>query len=763
MRGTAVTPSERRTVADVVARWDARVRQLSLREAVGLLPYTTGAAAVTSIALVGLKVARLPEFPYFNLVVLLAGAAVIAGLGLALGFGRRPIPLPGWLEADAVKSWVLGLQIGVLLLVVPVLLLIKAVPEDDIPAWTWNFGYINKRWLIGLYNVAIVTFMVCPVAVERWRLRRLDSRAIPDRSPHKSRLRLISGAAVIVALAWYFTGPPWHLQRHHRPIDWHEQIHLGGLQAISKGYVPYIGPASSMYGPGSQILIYAAMRLADSFDIVSFRTAWAAVEFVTMVAWGLAAYWWLGLVGAVAGMLLAMTYSPLSFFYTLPDGTLAGYYGWANPLRYFPTLVAVVGFGFLATDQAMSRRSQAIGAAVLGGLWAAGAWLAQENLSASAAGAILLATLLCLTATVPVWRVLRLVWYIVVGFACVATPVVAMYAWHGTLGTFVRNYFLIPHAVAMGYSNLWWPPQDPVHPSYYFTLPFLIGLAICTMWRVPALRLVAPLDRSRMRFLAFICVQLVCYQTALFRSDAAHLMNTMIAMPFVLVLGVVDLPRWLAVTRPRRLAIAGLFIAVALALFPTLRSFDRWHYTLVSPMSRFTREPSMARPASGASTASLPVAFQRATPMLADEPLLASAAGISIHAFLDFANEIHDLVGARKTYIAWLDWRVWTGAIYFMADLTPAPYPLDRESMAVNGPLRTRIADHIRAHPEEYECFIGLSLDGPEAVAFLETHSGAVRFERTLPTGAPWGPTRVHVILSSTNSQTADSRSVTWR
>jgi len=49
---------------------------------------------------------------------------------------------------------------------------------------------------------------------------------------------------------------------------------------------------------------------------------------------------------------------------------------------------------------------------------------------------------------------------------------------------------------------------------------------------------------------------------------------------------------------------------------------------------------------------------------------------------------------------------VWTGAIYFMADLTPAPYPLDRESMAVNGPLRTRIADHIRAHPEEYECFI---------------------------------------------------------
>jgi len=102
-----------------------------------------GAAAVTSIALVGLKVARLPNSvlqPRRSV----AGAAAIAGLGLALGFGRRPIPLPGWLEADAVKSWVLGLQIGVLLLGRPGPLVDQGRAEDDIPAWTWNFGYITS-------------------------------------------------------------------------------------------------------------------------------------------------------------------------------------------------------------------------------------------------------------------------------------------------------------------------------------------------------------------------------------------------------------------------------------------------------------------------------------------------------------------------------------------------------------------------------------------------------------------------------------------
>ena len=55
------------------------------------------------------------------------------------------------------------------------------------------------------------------------------------------------------------------------------------------------------------------------------------------------------------------------------------------------------------------------------------------------------------------------------------------YGLHGAAGEFVRNYFLNPRAVAMGFSNMWWPAQNaslPERYSYYLTLPFLLALAL---------------------------------------------------------------------------------------------------------------------------------------------------------------------------------------------------------------------------------------------------------------------------------------------
>src|SRR5262249_30996583 len=147
---------------------------------------------------------------------------------------------------------------------------------------------------------------------------------------------------LIASAAWYFAGPPWHLDRHHRSIDWHEQVHLGGLQAIHSGYAPYIGPASNQYGPGFQFITYSLMTRLFQFDIVGFRESFAAIQFVTLAAWSMVAYAWMGLAGAVAALLLAVAYSPLAFFSTTADGTLAGFYGWANASRYFAALVVVV-------------------------------------------------------------------------------------------------------------------------------------------------------------------------------------------------------------------------------------------------------------------------------------------------------------------------------------------------------------------------------------------------------------------------------------
>ena len=93
--------------------------------------------------------------------------------------------------------------------------------------------------------------------------------------------------------------------------------------------------------------------------------------------------------------------------------------------------------------------------------------------------------------------------------------------------------------------------------------------------------------------------------------------------------------------------------------------------------------------------------------------------------------------------------RAWTGALYFLADLTPAPYPFDRETMAINEDLRAAVVDHIRAHPSDYECVIGTSLQDPAAVAFLETHPGALALQSVLPAGELRPPQTVYILLAN--------------
>jgi hypothetical protein len=216
--------------------------------AVTLLRYTTGLTAIFSVGLVSVKISRQPSFPHFASVLGWSIAAVVLAL-----LGRwvlrrvdRSVPAVG---TGAAVSWIVAVQLGVILLVIPMLLLTVSTAEGNIPGWLFTF--LNKRWLIALYDLAIVTFVVLPVAVERWRTGP-RAAANPESAERVTPRRHWAPAAVgiisVVAMSWYFAGPPWNLERHHRS-DWHEQIHLGSLQAIAKGYLPYIGPASTVYGP----------------------------------------------------------------------------------------------------------------------------------------------------------------------------------------------------------------------------------------------------------------------------------------------------------------------------------------------------------------------------------------------------------------------------------------------------------------------------------------------------------------------------------
>src|SRR2546426_4246323 len=89
-------------VARAAHAFTARLRRLAPHEAAALLPYTTGASAAVSIALVLIKVWRLPSFPYAATVVTVAVSAWFVALLLGVLFGRRPINLPSRVDAGGV-------------------------------------------------------------------------------------------------------------------------------------------------------------------------------------------------------------------------------------------------------------------------------------------------------------------------------------------------------------------------------------------------------------------------------------------------------------------------------------------------------------------------------------------------------------------------------------------------------------------------------------------------------------------------------------
>jgi len=713
--------------------WAGRLKTLTFEDAARLLPAATASAAALSIGLVASKSWRTPHFPYSFVVAQWALSAFVASLTLRMVLDRLARSRPTWINKEAITPWLIALELGVVLLIVPVFLLVKSVAEEDMTGW--NFPIVNKRWLLALYNLAIATVVILPAAIARWRSEPADVPSPPDLSPGRASRRrwlgAMAGQFAVVGVCWYLAGPPWHLEDYHRGIEWHEQMHFGALQAIAKGYLPSVGPAATSYGAGSQMLVAEVMKRLGGFNLVSFRVAWLTQHFLAMFIVGTVAYWWLGFLPAVAVMFLASLYSPLAFFYTLVNGTMAGFFGWANPLRYIAPLVVVPILGAVALGN-----SGKWAVVLAGGAWSLGAWMAQENLTTTAASTALFLTLLCLTQTVSLSRIAWLLGYLAAGFAGMTIPILAYYARHGVTASFIHSYFFFARAIAVGYSNMWWPANESATParySYYFTFPLLIAAAICTVWRLPALRLMGPLGTRRTLFLAFICVQLVCYQTSLLRSDSTHVMNTMIALPFILVLGFLDLPGWITSTPVSRWLVRAVLVVLILTVYPTLTQVN-WR-TVSDPARRFQAGARVP-----VERSELEDPRSRVRPLLPSEPMFLGEP-ISVGEFMELVAELHEIVGHRKTYLLSSD-HITGGLIAFAADLTPAPHPPGGDILTINDEVRAQVADHIRSHPRDYGAFIGPSLDQPEPRAFLESHPGTVQLERKL------GDTSFHILLS---------------
>ena len=75
--------------------------------------------------------------------------------------------------------------------------------------------------------------------------------------------------------------------------------------------------------------------------------------------------------------------------------------------------------------------------------------------------------------------------------------------------------------------------------------------------------------------------------------------------------------------------------------------------------------------------------------------------------------------------MSWVCRTIYTGVIYFMGDLTPAPYLFDRETMMINAALAAESLAFMRERLNEFDCVVSSTLEAPEVKLFLAAHPDA--------------------------------------
>jgi len=637
------------------------------------------------------------------------------------------------------------------------------------PAVVWiAFGYLDKRWVTSAYLLGALAPALLLVAAARvlaagrehplnWRSwlaglapRRTGTQPSAARpSPPSSRrtsplrpdwrrlagatpARATGGILSMIAIAWYFYGPPWYLGRPGGGgIGLQEDVFLSGLQAISKGTIPYIGPASVQYGPGVQLLSYLYMRDLGTFSVIGFRESWATFQWAGATILFVVFFLAFGFLrGLVASLLSALIYPALHEVGFLPGGSYGGFFGWSDPLRYVGAIALILLLPGVIRRCPAWRGLAA--AAALGLLFGATSYLAQENLVAGVVGAAVVSVLLLLTGTSSVRSVAAALLCALAAFLVVWVPVVAYYAAHGVLARFLHLYFLIPQAVAEGYSNTTYgghqitaaaKAAQAAWATFFYALPFILAAAaLLAVVQFRPFRVAWEWSRERVALVSIVVTTILLYQGALLRSDASHLFGTMLVAPGLAIMVATVLPRLLGAWRPATLAVAGVAIfAGSFLLLPRSAvepaSVRSWAAAPYRDRQRLAAEPMSVAP--------LTIAARRVGAGLQAARQCCQAASVPMPSFTAFMNHLHAIVGNRATYVVSFP-AGYPGIVYFVADLTPAPVPIDLDTMVLTKPqYRAYLADFRTRVLPRTAALVTPSLGAVEARYFRDFYRNA--------------------------------------
>jgi hypothetical protein len=536
-----------------------------------------------------------------------------------------------------------------------------------------------------------------------------------------------AGLVTALGLAWYFAGPPWYLSKTSTPISLQEDVVLIGLQAVDKGHLPYVGVASVQYGPGTQVAAYLVMRHVTSFSVVGFREAWALFGWagtsllfaVFFLAFGYAR-------GLAVSLLSALVYPALQKVAFQPGGSFDGYFGWANPLRYVG-VIALVLLLPAVVRRSPSRRGAVAGTAI-GALWGLTSYLAQENLAGGAVGALAVGGLLLFSGSAS-WRAVRAALAAAgAGFLVTWTPVLVLYAVHGQLVAFLRQYFLFPRAVASGANDTPWNGFHHLPSPYthmFYTLPFLLAaLALLSVVRVRPLRIATEWPPERVLLAVTVLATALLYEGVLLRSDPSHLTGTLLMVPALVIATATVLPRLLGARRRVTVAGAGAALVIASFLLLPHATFARtsvrsWAEAPYLDRQRLAAASPVAKPAT--------LAARRVGPGLDEVSQCCQGSTVTMPEFVQLMERIHTIVGDRTAYVADFPGE-YPGLVYFVADLNPAPVSSDPYSSIETEPELTAFMEDFRTRVlPQTQAVLTDSVEAPEAQFFLRHYPSADR------------------------------------
>jgi hypothetical protein len=636
----------------------------------------------------------------------------------------------------------------------------------------WNhYGFLDRRWLTSLFLCATVgsalalafaaravaTALQRPASWRAWMAAIVPARARTEGEEAAGRGAARAGRWAPVALrllcavviAAYFFGPPWHLAR--APIDYHEALTMGGVQAIRTGSLPYIDAAAVQYGPVAQLANAAYVLGTGRLSVDGFREA-------TLLFHLLAATLFLSvlflrvrpLVAAVTALAAILVFPTLQTFMVTSGGSFNGLWGWTNTLRYSGVFLLAMAFPALAAS-AVSAPVRARSVA-LGVTWGILCLVAQENLIGGALVLGVLSVLLVVSDTVGRQATLAVLGRIAAGMVLVAIPVCAFYAAHGQLGRFIELYLLVPRAVAAGYSNT--PFPNTKYTLLFYGLPLLLGaLLLAALLTSRPLRVANHWTDRRVVLVSAITAALISHLGALTRSDAPHLVNTELALPAAICIAAFDLPGLLGARSRRSQWVGGVVIALAavaiLPLAPRVLQPTMIPSKLWRPLHARLNPPGKQRLPPGIPERSLAAA--RIGDSTLRQPRCCTKSDLPMAQLVHFMDRLHRVIDSRRVLV--VRTTVLTPpAVYFLADLRPAPFLQDYGTMVLNHDIRKHWLRYLRAH-----------LAQTQALVTTNTHRRAARiwvkaFPRHRTVVLPLAGASVLVLLRPTQRAAAASR-----